>query len=440
MTTCLDRILNTSPDFTPYKKFGMCTCPACSDALVNGTNFNVEQESIFHETTNANISEAVVYNRANAVRLGWDQHLYDIVEKVFRVDYSPEESHFAELVAEWQATQGLTADGKLGPKTWAAMKPLLGLSSHVDNTQTPASGNNVPGLNSSCPDSPGKWAKSYFKSKLWPWWNDRNLQRNKPPEDIPVGSTIRSMLPHVFPGVPPEVILGFCANGSFRENTTKALLSQKFHEIGLFGIEAGPRNGPAPNPNPKAKDNSWGHLHDHPLVVKLLHGRPATMVHNAWKNAVEDQVAVGLVNLEKHGKSVVSALASSIRPNTSGPMLSNFFIACCFMGWSAGPPQAARHINRFATTLARYPESERWGIFLKTLAEQIRSGSINLNGLIDHNSPAHSALRTWQKIAAGQLLAFHTNGQIGWFDTKLGVDEQWVAEVITCAALKAKKD
>ena len=434
MRTHLDHILEIEDPHRPRKT---CGCPSCSSKNSAYAPPSVLDE-LLHETS-VDTSAVVAYNRDKSVSLGWGKYLYDIVEKVLRVDYSPEESHFAELVAEWQASKGLAADGKLGPKTWAAMKPLLGLSNSVGRTPNSVSGSNVPDLSSSCPDSPGKWAKTYFKNKLWPWWNDKNLPKNGSTEDIPVGSTIRSMLPSVFPSVPPEVILGFCANGSFRENTTNAKNPPPFHEIGLFGTEAGPRNGPAPNPNPKAEDNNWGRLHNHPVVVKLLGGRPATMVHNAWQNAVEDQVAVGLVNLAKHGKNVVNALAPPIRPNISSPTLSNFYIACCFMGWSAGPSRAARHINRFASTLAQYPESARWGVFLKTLAEQIRSGSINLNGLTGHNSPAHSALRTWQKIAAGQVLASYTNGQRAWFEAGLGKDEQWVADVITCAALKAKK-
>lgn len=374
---------------------------------------------------------AVRYNRSSAASMGWGPHAQTIAQKLLRLSDALNEHLFAEKVAEWQAANGLSADGKLGEKTWAKMRPLLGLSA-----PTTAMGAD-PGLSSNCPNSPGKWARDYFKPKLWPWWNDQNLVRRKGPEHAPIGSSIRQMIPLVFPGVPPEVMLGFCANGSLRGNTTEALSSQRFHEIGLFGTEAGLRDGPAPNPRPDAEYNSWGKLHRHPLVVKLLGGRLATMAHNAWKNAVSDQVAVGLVNLRRHGETVAQQLDPSIRPNIASSNLSLFFVACAFMAWSAGAAGAAKHLNRFAPLMARYPESQRWGAFLKILAEQISNGKINLSGLRKHRSPAHSALRTWQKIAGGQLLAANTGGNLRWFDTGLGSEEERVADIITCAARRA---
>ncbi len=282
----------------------------------------------------------------------------------------------------------------------------------------------LPGTGGRCPHSPFAWAKA-VSQKMTKWWSG------------PVGATLREMTPKVFPSVPVEAIVGFCANGGVTENTTEGVPAQKFHEIGLFGTEAGLRGGPAPNPNPIAEYNSWGKLANDPVIKKLLGGRAATMKHNEWKTKIPDQVAIGLVNIRRHGNKVVAALDPSIRPDSSTSS-SIFFVACCFMGWSAGDGTAARHLNKFKDILASVPEEKRWGTFLRALADGINSGRIDLGGLRKHQSVAYSALRTWQKLAAGQLLARQTGGLVHWFNTGLGTDEASIAETITCAGNLAR--
>jgi hypothetical protein len=162
------------------------------------------------------------------------------------------------------------------------------------------------------------------------------------------------------------------------------------------------------------------------------------MEHNRWKIQIPDQVAVGLVNIRRHGAAVAANLDPSIRPNANTSS-SIFFVACCFMGWSAGDGRAAKHMNRFKDILARVPEENRWGAFLRALAEGINAGRIDLRGLRKHQSVAYSALRTWQKLAAGQLLAGKTGGNVKWFDTGLGGDEASIAGTITCAGDMARR-
>jgi hypothetical protein len=289
---------------------------------------------------------------------------------------------------------------------------------------------------SRCPDSPTSWGREKLP-KMRRWLQDKDL-RAKKLLDVPVGSTLRAMTPQVFPGVPAEAIAGFCANANVTENTTEGIRAQPFHEMGLFGTEGGPRAGPAPNPDPNAKDNSWGKLANHPLVRQLLGGRSATMEHNRWKTQIPDQVAIGLVNVRRHGENVVRLLDARLRPDVSTSS-SPFFVACCFMGWSAGDGTAAKHFNRFADALARVPENQRWGRFLREVAEGVRSNRLNLRGLRKHRSPAYSALRTWQKLAAGQLLAKEVGGTVAWFDFGLGSDESWIADTITCAGAAARR-
>ncbi|MBP1693333.1 MAG: D-alanyl-D-alanine carboxypeptidase [Chloroflexi bacterium] len=294
----------------------------------------------------------------------------------------------------------------------------------------------------SCEDSPYAWARE-VRRKMQTWWSDQDLRRVngrwQAVANVPVGSALRQMAPQAFPGTPPQVFMGFCANGSVRGNTTECASEtcrkQAFHEIGLFGTEAGLRSRPAPDPNPGGEYNSWGRLAGTDLVRRLLGGRSATMQPDAWKTAIPDQVAVGLANLLDHGRNVSALLDPSIR--SSGPG-SLWFVALCFMGWSAGDGRTAKkHINPLSSALAAVPESRRWGEFLRLAADGIRSGRLDLRGKRKHNSIAWSALRTWQKLAAGQLLASQTGGNLAWFDPGLGSAEGDIARVITCAARSA---
>lgn len=336
------------------------------------------------------------------------------------------EPNFDQLAKEWLDIR----DRLVRPIIRSQAQPPASTSS------TLSTGKQLLPSTSRCPDSPTNWGRENLP-KMKRWWQDKDL-RAKKLLDAPVGSTLRAMTPQVFPGVPVEAIVGFCANATVTENTTEGVRTQPFHEMGLFGTEGGPRSGPAPNPDPNAKDNSWGKLANHPVVKKLLGGRPATMEHNHWKTQIPDQAAVGLVNVRRHGESVVRLLDVRIRPNVNTAS-SSFFIACCFMGWSAGDGTAAKHFSRFADALARVPENQRWGRFLREVAEGVKSGRINLRGLRKHRSPAYSALRTWQKLTAGQLLAKEVGGAVAWFDLGLGSDESWIADTITCAGATARQ-
>jgi hypothetical protein len=224
--------------------------------------------------------------------------------------------------------------------------------------------------------SPEAWAreKLYHARSIW---NE-------------TGAILARMVPLAFPGAPSYAFIGFMSNGDRAENTTDGNPHQTFHEVGFMGIEAGPRDGPAPNPNPHAPNNSWGLLHNDPLVHAML-DRDATMVPDAWKISVRDQCAVGLVNLLHHA-SLFSGI-DALRP-TPGSL---WHVATAFMAWSAGSPRTAARYHAHATELAAVPESERWGAFLR-IAAQAPPGPLN------HSNIAYSALRTMQKLRAGESL------------------------------------
>ncbi|NIP56362.1 MAG: hypothetical protein GWN55_07845 [Phycisphaerae bacterium] len=74
-----------------------------------------------------NLGRAVRSNQSYGRKLGWDAH-YDQIESLLGfTDHCPDEKIFAKAVASWQRTQGLKADGIIGPRTWSRMRALLGL-------------------------------------------------------------------------------------------------------------------------------------------------------------------------------------------------------------------------------------------------------------------------------------------------------------------------
>jgi hypothetical protein len=131
MRTYLDELLEMETPTIQKKSCG-CGCPSCSGK----SEMEWDELTDEDELSSSQASSAVAYNREKATSLGWGNHRYDIVEKVFRLNYSPDELTFASLVAEWQASKGLTSDGKLGPSTWEAMKPILGLKPSTPQPST----------------------------------------------------------------------------------------------------------------------------------------------------------------------------------------------------------------------------------------------------------------------------------------------------------------
>jgi hypothetical protein len=73
-----------------------------------------------------NVDRVVGLNRRYGASLGWQPHFDRIVALVGITDQSPGPTEFSEAVARWQRTQGLQADGVIGPNTWTRMRALLG--------------------------------------------------------------------------------------------------------------------------------------------------------------------------------------------------------------------------------------------------------------------------------------------------------------------------
>lgn len=87
--------------------------PAARDALAEAT-FDVDK--------------AVTQNRDYMSSLHWQPHFDRIVTLLGFTNLSPDEATFARAVADWQGRNGLTADGIIGPNTWAKLSTALGLA------------------------------------------------------------------------------------------------------------------------------------------------------------------------------------------------------------------------------------------------------------------------------------------------------------------------
>lgn len=204
----------------------------------------------------------------------------------------------------------------------------------------------------------------------------------------------------VWPGTPTELWAGFMSNGGPDEDTVEAPNSTiRFHELGYFGIEGGPRGLPAPNSD-TSESNNWFRFHNHPKTIELL-GRPACMQPDCWRgrnNGLRDQIAVGLVSMRYSQYEGVQRL---LRPEIRASSPSSFWaVAMTFMAWSAGYPTAARIANRYAADLARVPESQRWDTLTMLYAQDFISNILRA-GDTSHGNPFYSIIRTQQKIAVG---------------------------------------
>jgi hypothetical protein len=244
--------------------------------------------------------------------------------------------------------------------------------------------------------SPETWGASK-QSTLSSWWQST------------IGQAMRQLCPASWPGVPVAAFMGFIANsGSWDERTS-------IDERGLFGTE-GPK---------------WDSMRARPEVTSLL-GRTAVGDPD-WmgsRGGVYDQVALGLVDLHDHLNEVSAKLDASIRPASTR---SQWAVMLAFMGWSAGSNGAANHIRPYTTELAAVPEASRWGAFSWFLARDYASGSRTPGTAGSHSNPAYSAVRTFQKLAAGRLFARVSGEDAAWFDTCLGGTEGWVEAVLANA-------
>lgn len=229
---------------------------------------------------------------------------------------------------------------------------------------------------------------------------------------VELGDSLRAMVSQVWPGVPETVFLGFTAfSTSSKENTTEAVEGQKFHEIGYFQTEAGLRDKPAPDQDEGGEYNNWGRLHDDPLVVQLL-GRKATMTPDGWKNAIPDQVAVGLVNLRKKLDGGMRRLPETLRPKDFS---STWAVLLAFTMFSRGASQTMKCLAPYLEKLHFVSEDERWDAWESMLATDIRRGAASIGDKSGKAGAPWAIMRTRQKHDSGLLFAERTGLATDWF-------------------------
>jgi hypothetical protein len=254
--------------------------------------------------------------------------------------------------------------------------------------------------------SPEQWARGKMKAMTALWSR--------------VGAILARMVPDVFPNAPPEAFIPTMVNNGQREDNAN-VRGMRAHEIGWFAVYAGPSSGPAPNPDPSARDNQWGVAAVSSQVQSLL-GRSATMEPGAWADAIDDQIAVGLVNLRQQVEILYRAFPA-IRAQVLG---GQWDVACALCSAAAGPGLFASQLRAWAAQIVAAPEQSRWSVF-------VRLASLLTPGLRTYSNPAYLALRTQQKLTAGEYLARGLGLSADWFALNLE-DQRATFAALTTAA------
>ena len=100
--------------------------PSVSVPTPTATPSPTPSAAVSTPSSTIDVDRAVQANRQYAGQLGWAARYSDIVS-LLGLSGTPTDQDFAQAVADWQTQNGLTADGKLGPDTWSAVQPKLGL-------------------------------------------------------------------------------------------------------------------------------------------------------------------------------------------------------------------------------------------------------------------------------------------------------------------------
>lgn len=239
-----------------------------------------------------------------------------------------------------------------------------------------------------------------------------------------LGEALREFVPIAMPGGSVAAILGFTSIGGADEDTAPTH-NPVFHEVGEFQTEAGPANGPAPNPNPTAAYNRWGLLGaaevpatvsddvvEARALVRRLLGRAPSMASGGWRgrDAVRDRAAVGVVNFWLYARQFARNSPALLPLDGEWNLWRT---ACAFASFSAGLGGAAAAVNRFPD-VRRAVETRRFLVWCLSVAQAVERGE-QFSPAGAHGNSAYTCLRTWQKLAAGRLLAERNGLDVNWF-------------------------
>lgn len=239
-----------------------------------------------------------------------------------------------------------------------------------------------------------------------------------------LGAAIRAFGPVAWPGVPATALQSFTMNGSQRENTGVArlpngqLANPTFHEIGFFQTPAGPSSGPAPNPDPEADHNAYGRLGRSDRVKALVGGNGVDLSPDAWKERVRDQTAVGLYDFLEEGHRVAAAVPALAPSSWSTP----WAFALAVSGYVVGAGATTTQLRAHEAELASVSEANRVDAFVRIAAEH------------PTRALAYPALRVWQRLEYGRVLANDVGQSTAWYPTIVpGSDRAAIAEALVAA-------
>lgn len=225
-----------------------------------------------------------------------------------------------------------------------------------------------------------------------------------------IGRYVREYGPRVWPGVPPQALLGYTANAVSPSECTPGSVS----DFGIYNVPGKPYSCDN-REDPTQGGGFWANNANSARVVGLL-GRPAYQGPD-WATQIEDQVVMGLIHYHQHADSLNAALPASIRA-TPG---TQWQYALGGMGYVLGNSVAA-YIASKADELARVPEARRFGKLVSIASQD------------PHMTPrnAYPMIRAWQRLETGAALAAATNGNTAWFEVPTDISKAQVEELLAC--------
>ena len=243
--------------------------------------------------------------------------------------------------------------------------------------------------------------------------------------DATISEATTAMAKLAFSGAPPEAFHGFTAfTTSPTEDTFLPPAGNKFHEIGLYQVEAGTKTKPVPNTKTNAEYSNWALLANTPIVRQYL-GRPATMQDGGWKTALKDQIAVGIANLAHHSGKMRKSLSERINKYGFGESLARqiapaetgsvWAVLFAFTSFSRGEGQFFKVLVPYLEELAETAEETRWQKWRELIQADILSNAPGIGSTCGKSGAAYAVIRSEQKFHSGYLLARETGGEAKWF-------------------------
>lgn len=210
------------------------------------------------------------------------------------------------------------------------------------------------------------------------------------------GAAVRALGPRVWGSTPPEALMGLTAS-SMGAAEVVGDLATSGSAVGLYGVE-----GPA-----------LRQLGPSAAVRELLGRTVATDPHSAaWRDDVEGQTAVGLLNYARHLGAVDRALPASLRA-TVGDVWA---LRLAAGGYSVGDGGTAGVVAHYAHELAGLAPDARWDRLRARVAHDAvgnaRIGPLRARG---RYGAAFLCVRIDQRIEAGRQLAAAVGSDASWF-------------------------